>query len=144
MSLSSFKFIKSFLIFINNKLEIKKVKEYVNRLQIKLKSINDTITTLSGGNQQKVILSKLLMAKAKVLLLDEPTSGIDVNTKIQFFDYMADYVKKGGSIIFVTAELYELMLVCHRILVIRNGEITKEIKNIENTKEEDIFKLISA
>ena len=147
-------------IVFNSEAKIEKLREFLdvyrkekiliftryNQLVYKLSRqfLIPAITYRTPKEERKEILSKLLMAKAKVLLLDEPTSGIDVNTKIQFFDYMADYVKKGSSIIFVTAELYELMLVCHRILVIRNGEITKEIKNIENTKEEDIFKLISA
>jgi len=119
------------------------VQQAVKLLRIKLRNVEDPITSLSGGNQQKVVLGKLLATKAKVLLLDEPTSGIDIGAKSQIFQTMDDYAEAGGSIVFVSPELHELLLICDRILILQDGQLVHELADVDGVTEERLFDLIS-
>ena len=103
------------------------VREMVQRLEIKLPDMDLPVSSLSGGNQQKIVVGKWLNIKPKVILFDEPTRGIDVQAKQQIFQIMWDLARDGISSIFVSSELEELVEVCHRILVMKNGTIVETI-----------------
>jgi ABC-type sugar transport system ATPase subunit len=143
LTLSSLKYISTFLKIINKKLELKLVNKYIELLKIIYKNINNEITSLSGGNQQKVVFGKLLSTQTKILLLDEPTSGIDIGTKLQIFKIIEEYVNQGNSVIFVSAEINELLLICDRIVVLKDNIIKNEITNVEELDEDKLLELIA-
>ena len=99
----------------------------VDELQIKVPSLTAAVGSLSGGNQQKVVIGNWLNTDPTIMMYDEPSRGIDVNAKQQIFQIMWDQARKGVSSIFVSSELEELMEVCHRILVMHMGHIVGEV-----------------
>lgn len=108
----------------------------VRELEIKVSDINARCESLSGGNQQKVVVGNWLNTNPKIMLYDEPSRGIDVNAKQQIFEIMWEEARKGISTIFVSTELEELLEVCHRILIMRHGRIVDEINPDETTVNE--------
>lgn len=122
--------------FISNRKIIKTANKYVEDLIIKTSSIDKVIQLLSGGNQQKVVISKWLNTDPDILLLDEPTAGVDVNAKGEIISIIRRFSEGGKSAILVTSELSELLAVCDRILVLRNGVITKTFFRSEIESEE--------
>ena len=114
----------------------------MKKLKIKAPNIDTILSTLSGGNQQKVILSKWLVANSRVLILDEPTRGIDVNARSEFYTLMNDFVEAGGAIIMISSELPEVLGVSDRVIVMRGGKITGELSREEAT-EQSIMALAS-
>jgi ABC-type sugar transport system ATPase subunit len=100
-----------------------------------VKSERDSINSLSGGNQQKVVLAKWLMRDLKVILLDEPTRGIDVGAKVQIYNIMTDLVKAGIGIIMISSELPELLAMSDRVIVLAEGKIRAEFTNAEASEE---------
>jgi ribose transport system ATP-binding protein len=98
------------------------------------------VSSLSGGNQQKVVLGKWLNTNPKVMLFDEPTRGIDVEAKGQIFKIIYDLSRQGVASLFVSSELEELFEVCHRILVMREGRIVREVRP-ENVSIEQLLEL---
>ena len=117
-------------------------EEYTAKLKIKTRGINTITSTLSGGNQQKIILAKWLIAQSSILILDEPTRGIDVNAKAEFYALMDEFVKQGGCIICVSSEMPEVLGVSDRILVMREGKISGELSRAE-ANERNIIELAS-
>lgn len=113
--------------FLNQKAGIKVTNEYKELLNIKTPSINQIVAYLSGGNQQKVVLGKLLAANCKILILDEPLVGIDVGTKNEILDIINNLANEDKSIIIISSELPELLRISDRVLIMRNGRIIKEI-----------------
>lgn len=111
------------------------VREVISDLSIKVASPQVLISSLSGGNQQKVVIGKALLTEPKVLLMDEPTRGIDVGAKGDVFGIMNKLAARGLGIIFVTSELKEIMAFSDRILVMSNGKITGEYRREEVTEE---------
>ena len=99
----------------------------MDELQIKVPSLTAAVGSLSGGNQQKVVIGNWLNTDPTIMMYDEPSRGIDVNAKQQIFQIMWDQARKGVSSIFVSSELEELMEVCHRILVMHMGHIVGEV-----------------
>jgi ABC-type sugar transport system ATPase subunit len=99
----------------------------VKRFRIATSSINTEIQQLSGGNQQKVVLARWLMRRPLVLLLDDPTAGIDIGAKVEIHDFVRELSKEGVTTVISSSEFSELMTICHRILVIRAGRITREV-----------------
>ncbi|GAH35443.1 unnamed protein product, partial [marine sediment metagenome] len=99
----------------------------VGRLAIVVSDIEDPVSCLSGGNQQKVVVANWLNTSPKVILFDEPTRGIDVRAKQQVFQIMWDLSRRGVSSVFVSSELEELVEVCHRILVMKEGTVVGEV-----------------
>ena len=128
--------------FLDKKWEIGVATEYVEKLGVKTPSIETTIANLSGGNQQKVILAKWLIADSDILILDEPTRGIDVNAKSEFYGLMNEFVANGGTIIMVSSELPEIIGISDRILIMREGRVMGEI-GFEDATEEKIIGLAS-
>ena len=112
----------------------------IDRLGVKTASKSTQIRTLSGGNQQKVILSRWLLTTPDILLLDEPTRGIDVGAKYEIYQLMEELAEAGKSILVVSGELPELLGICHRIYVMSGGEITGEV-DAATTSQEEIMSL---
>ena len=115
--------------------EIKTAEDYVQRLGVKTPTIYQKVKSLSGGNQQKVILAKWLFTKPQVLIFDEPTQGIDIGAKHEIYNLIADFVKEGGGILLVSSELPELMGLADRIYVMHQGKIVHEFARAEATEE---------
>jgi len=115
--------------------EVASGNEYIRSLRIKANSAETIVGTLSGGNQQKVVLSKWLMTRPKVLILDEPTRGIDVGAKFEIYNIMNELIRQGVSILMVSSELPELLGMSHRIIVISEGKLTGEFRAEEATQE---------
>jgi ribose transport system ATP-binding protein len=110
--------------------------ESIGELNIKTRSLDSVISNLSGGNQQKVVIAKWLKNNPKVMLLDEPTAGIDIGAKGEIIKIVEDYAQKGNSVIVVSSEIPELMAMCDKIMVMVDGRLTRiltrdEIKNEE-------------
>ncbi|MCI8664539.1 MAG: sugar ABC transporter ATP-binding protein [Hungatella sp.] len=115
-------------MFIDEKKEEEQVKELSDKLRIKAPNLETKLIQLSGGNQQKVILAKWLLNNPKILFMDEPTKGIDVGTKADFYQLMSDLTKQGVSIVMVSSDMPELISMSDRCLVISNGRITAELE----------------
>ena len=115
--------------------ERNKTKEICGQINVKMPSIDVLVSTLSGGNQQKVVLSKWMLRESDILILDEPTRGIDVGAKFEIYKLMINIVKEGKSIIMVSSELPELIGMCDRIYVMAEGKITGELKRTEFSQE---------
>ena len=117
-----------------------KVKEVCNNMNVKMSSILLEIQKLSGGNQQKVLIGRWLLTKSNILILDEPTRGVDVSAKYEIYKIMRKLVKKGNSIIMVSSEMPELIGMSDRVLVMCNGRITG-ILDKENLTQTEIMRL---
>ena len=111
------------------------VREMVDFLRIKTSTPEQAAGTLSGGNQQKVIFGKMLLTEARILLLYDPTRGVDVGTKGEIFQLMRDLAARGYAILFYSSDLPELVHVADRVLVMRNGEIAATLEGSANTEE---------
>ena len=119
-----------------NKLEeILEAREYTTQLQVKMSSLEQITRNLSGGNQQKVVLSKWLMTRPKVLLLDEPTRGIDVGAKFEIYNIMNRLIEEGVGIVMISSELPEIVGITDRILVIQEGKLVGSQDWREATQE---------
>lgn len=118
-------------IFINGRRENNEAEAYSKALETKCASINAATGTLSGGNQQKVVIAKWLMAEPKLLILDEPTRGIDVGAKYEIYKIMCDLAKQGIAIIMISSELPEVIGMSDRIMVVSKGKITGEYMRAE-------------
>jgi ribose transport system ATP-binding protein len=108
---------------------------YVKSLAIKTPSLSQKVKNLSGGNQQKVVLSKWLTADSNILIFDEPTRGIDVGAKSEIYRLLYELALQGKSIIMISSELPEVLRMSHRILVMSEGRITGELRGAEATQE---------
>ncbi len=126
--------------FVDLKLEAEYADRQVSALQIKTSGMDLPMTSLSGGNQQKVVVGKWLNAEPKVIILDEPSRGIDVNAKQQIFQIIWDQSRRGISSIVVSSELEELLEVCHRIIIMRLGRFVAEVRP-ENVTIEQLYSL---
>lgn len=120
--------------FVNVPWEKETSEEYMGKLKIKAPNILTLCGNLSGGNQQKVILSKWLAAGVKLLILDEPTKGIDVNARAEFYALMDQFVEEGGSIIMVSSDMPEIIKVADRAYVMSEGRLTGELTRLEITE----------
>jgi ribose transport system ATP-binding protein len=115
------------------------VDDMIKTLKIKVGSPEQLAGTLSGGNQQKVIFGKMLLTQAKLLLLYDPTRGIDVGTKGEIFQLMRDLAAKGYAILFYSSDLTELVHVADRVAVLRNGRLAT-ILEADQLSERDILR----
>lgn len=115
--------------------EYQMAESYKERLFIKTNSVNNSVMSLSGGNQQKVLLAKWLATEPKVLIMDEPTRGIDVGAKFEIFSFLKTLAKEGLAILYITSEFKEVMSLCDQIMVMYRGRITGHFQAKEATKE---------
>lgn len=121
--------------FLNNLKESLLSKKYIEELKIKTSSSDQKAKNLSGGNQQKIVLAKWLATKPKLLLLDEPTRGIDIHAKSEIYKLILNLADTGLGIVFVSSELPEILAVSDRILVMAEGAITAEFSSKEATED---------
>ncbi|MCC8024682.1 MAG: ATP-binding cassette domain-containing protein [Clostridium sp.] len=128
---------------LNENDEILAAEDYKKRINIKSNSINQTVGSLSGGNQQKVVLAKWMLTQPDVLILDEPTRGIDVGAKYEIYCVINDLAKAGKAVIVISSEMQEVIGTCDRVYVINEGRIAGEL-NREEVSQERIMKCIMA
>lgn len=121
--------------FLSARKEQEAIRNQIQDIRIKVSNPKNLITALSGGNQQKVVLSRALLTNPTILLLDEPTRGIDVGAKAEIFQIVNNLAEQGYGIIFVSTELKEVIAVSDRILVMAKGKITGEFTKDEATEE---------
>lgn len=116
------------------------VQHYMTEFNIKAEHIEQTVTFLSGGNQQKVVVAKNMANEPKILLLDDPTFGIDVQSKLEIMRIVRDFVNKGNGAILISSELEEIAAYCDKIFIVRKGEVVQTIiKNHENELSEELL-----
>lgn len=139
MHISALKDLAGFLGKIDKNKESSISQKYIDSMSIKTPSMNQLVKNLSGGNQQKVSIAKSLMTMPNVLILDEPTRGVDVGAKKEIYDLINAYKKEGMSIIMISSEIPEIMGMSDRILVMHEGRITGEI-NGDNASQESIMR----
>jgi inositol transport system ATP-binding protein len=135
MSLPSLGRLTKWRFFIDNQAEARLIEEYRKKLQVKMANDQVAIGTLSGGNQQKVILARCMALKPKVLIVDEPTRGIDVGAKAEVHQVLFDMARTGIAVIVISSELPEVMAVSDRIVTFREGRITGVMSAAEATEE---------
>lgn len=121
--------------FVDRKQETEDCQRMVKAMDIRVASINQEIGSLSGGNQQKAIIGKWMLTEPEILILDEPTRGIDVGSKSEIYRLINSLAQAGKAIIVVSSELPEIMGICDRILVVRNGRIVAESTRGEFNQE---------
>ncbi|MCF7944768.1 MAG: xylose ABC transporter ATP-binding protein [Spirochaetia bacterium] len=120
---------------LNENLEIHSTNLLIKRLRTKTSGVEQKVKNLSGGNQQKVVLQKALLTKPKILVLDEPTRGIDVGAKLEIYKIMNQLVEEGVAIVMISSELEEVLGMSNRIVVMSQGKITAEMTSKEATQE---------
>lgn len=121
--------------FIDEKSESKLIDSYKKLLNIRMASPEQTVGNLSGGNQQKVVLARWLALRPKILIVDEPTRGIDIGAKVEVHNLLIEMAKQGIAVIVISSELPEILAVCDRIITMREGAITGEIARTDATQE---------
>lgn len=122
--------------FIHTSFETKEIDQKISEVKVKTSSSKSLITSLSGGNQQKVVIGKMLMTKPKAIVLDEPTRGIDVGAKAEVFNLLAEQAKKGLAVLFATSEIGEALYSSTRIIVMRRGHFVAEFTPSKTTREQ--------
>lgn len=127
--------------FVQKLKEKKLCNEYATQMATKMNSIEEDAGNLSGGNQQKVVLAKCMMSAPKVLIMDEPTRGIDVGAKAKIYNIMLDMAKQGIAIIMISSEMPELIGMSDRVVVMAGGKITGELIGEEAKSQQTILKL---
>ncbi len=121
--------------FIRLAEEFRLARDYTSRLDLRAASLDRDIRTLSGGNQQKVVIAKWLATKPKVIILDEPTKGIDIGSKAAVHEFMSELAAQGLSVIMVSSEIPEIMGMSDRVIVMREGLMVAEFPRVELTAE---------
>ena len=122
-------------IFLNRKLQEELVEGKVRELALRPQKIGAYVRTLSGGNQQKVILAKWLLCSTKVLLLDEPTRGVDIGAKVEIYHLINALVEAGVGVLFISSEMIEVLGMSDRILVMREGRLVGDVGREEASEE---------
>ena len=120
---------------MNFEKEDERSRKYIDKLRIKTPSGNSIVSDLSGGNQQKVALAKWVAIHPRVLLLDEPTRGVDVGAKFEIYQLLNELVDEGVRVIIASSELPELVGICNRVLVLNSGTLAGELEGNEVTPE---------
>ncbi|WP_342323253.1 sugar ABC transporter ATP-binding protein [Kosakonia sp. BYX6] len=139
ISLSRLKSVCYRLGIINHQQDKKLAEEYRSKLKIKLGSVEHPVSSLSGGNQQKVVIAKWLNTGCDLLILDEPTRGVDVGAKVEIYNVIHDLAERGFAIILISSEMVEVINLSHRVYVMSEGSITRELIGDE-ISEENIMK----
>ena len=127
-------------MFLSEKSQREDTQRYIDAMHTKTPSQETKIRSLSGGNQQKVIIGRWLLTDPEVLLLDEPTRGIDVGAKYEIYQLILDLANNGKTVVMVSSEMPELLGVCDRIVVMSGGRVAGEV-DARNTTQEAIMTL---
>jgi D-xylose transport system ATP-binding protein len=131
-----------FTSFVEPKREAELAEEWSRELRLKAAHLDQAVGELSGGNQQKVVLAKWLLTEPEILFLDEPTRGIDVGAKVEIYHWIQRLASRGIGIVVASSEMPELLGICHRILVLREGHLSAELP-AESATQEDIMRAAS-
>ena len=126
---------------LNHRQEAREAETLFARLRVKTPSIEIPVAALSGGNQQKVVIAKWLARKLKVLIVDEPTRGVDVGAKAEIHGLIDELANQGNGVLLISSELPEVINLSTRILVLRNGRIVGEVPR-EQAKQETLMRLM--
>ena len=129
MALTNYDIVKKNGFSVSDSDELAMSKRAIQAIDIRPSDPDKQVGVMSGGNQQKVVIGKWLMRDLKLLIVDEPTAGIDVGAKDEIYGHLQKLADQGIAVIVVTSDLQELLRVSHRILVMRKGDIVKEFKN---------------
>jgi len=121
--------------FIRDRAERALAREYFERLRVRAPSLDAMTAGLSGGNQQKIVLAKWLAAGCRILILDEPTRGIDVGAKAQIHALVAELAGRGTGVLLISSELPEILHLSSRILVLRKGRLVGELARAEASQD---------
>jgi len=105
--------------------------QFADKLQIKIRDVDQEVADLSGGNQQKVVLAKWLTTNCRVILLDEPTRGIDVGAKVEIYYLINELAASGMGIVLISSEIMEIIGLCDRVMVIREGQVAGVLQKPE-------------
>jgi ribose transport system ATP-binding protein len=122
--------------FVSRREERDRIAPLIRDLRVKTPSVEQGISNLSGGNQQKAILARWLFTESRFLIFDEPTRGIDVGAKAEIYQLIVDLAAGGKSVLVISSELPEILGLCHRIYVMREGEIAGEFSGPQATQEQ--------
>lgn len=123
-------------IFLDPQDEVRRTRHWASELKLKSAHLDQPVSELSGGNQQKVVLAKWLMTEPEILFLDEPTRGIDIGAKVEIYHWIQKLSARGIGILLASSEMPELLGLCHRILVLREGRLSAELSGTKATQEE--------
>jgi len=126
-------------LFVRTSRERELASGYAERLRIRSNGVRDLVESLSGGNQQKVVIAKWLATNPRVLILDEPTRGVDIGAKVEVHRIISDLAASGLAIVLISSELPEVLAMSDRILVLHEGRIAAEIPRAEATEERVMF-----
>jgi ribose transport system ATP-binding protein len=129
--------------FLRRKQEDMVAKEYIDKLNIATSSAEKEVAFLSGGNQQKVVFAKCLFADSDILIMDEPTRGVDVGAKAEIYAIIRKLAGAGKSILFFSSELPEIINMCDRIFLLSDGVIKAEMKNETDIESEKILQIVT-
>ena len=121
--------------WVQTKSEAEAVEKMVNDLKIKAASINQQVTYLSGGNQQKAVIGRVLLASPKIVILDEPTRGVDVGAKFEIYKLINQLTNSGIAVVMISSELPEILGMSDRVLVLSKGKQTALLSKQEATQE---------
>jgi len=135
LSIAALDRISALRVFISGRKEDALVDEYRQRLNIRMASANQQVGTLSGGNQQKIVLARWLALRPKVLIVDEPTRGIDVGAKVEVHNLLFQMAASGIAIVVISSELSEILALSDRVLLMRAGRVTGELARSEVSQE---------
>jgi len=135
ITLGCMKRFRGFMGAIQVKKESTYIDDMVDQLSIKVGQIDNNVSSLSGGNQQKVAIAKLLASQCRILLLDEPTRGVDIGAKREIYKIINNMAEKGFCVVLVSSEMGEVIGMCDRILIMREGEIKGELQKSEFSEE---------
>jgi len=125
-------------------MEIQAAREYTEKLRVKCSGIEQDIGNLSGGNQQKVLLSKWMFADPDIIIMDEPTRGIDVGAKYEIYCIINQLVSEGKSILLISSEMPEILGMCDRVYVMNEGRVINELSRSEATQEAIMSSILQA
>ena len=135
LSIAALDRVSNLHVFISARKEDALVEEYRRRLNIRMASANQPVGTLSGGNQQKIVLARWLALRPKVLIVDEPTRGIDVGAKVEVHNLLFQMAASGIAIVVISSELPEILALSDRVLLMRQGRVTGELARAEASQE---------
>jgi ribose transport system ATP-binding protein len=121
-------------LVVDRSLEAAKIAEMVAKLKIKVGKLGDPVATLSGGNQQKVVIAKWLLTGARIVLLNDPTRGIDVGTKQELYVLIRQLADSGATILFYSTDYDELIGMCDRVAILYRGRVAKELQGADITE----------
>ena len=120
---------------MSNKKEVSFAQEVIKKLGVKAYNSQTPMTSLSGGNQQKVAIGKWLSHESKLYIFDEPTKGVDIGAKEDIFNTIREVASEGKGVIYLSSEIHEILLIADRILVMYDGQIVKSLTREEATQE---------